>query len=308
MRARAIVAALGLAALACAAERDPLSVFTSDGAGEIVVDGVLIVGRPLPAIRVSRTLSPDEPYSAASAAVNDAILWVASPVDTIDYLVDPGRPGTYVPTSRPAVAPRTTYRFQATVGADVVRAVTTTPPAFPVPEWVLLDETTLAVSRTFTPFGGATPDSVAYADNLVAHGQGLLEARFVRPDVPAFQVGLFSLDLDSDFAVDPELLSDEDFAELDRVEASPPLFASDGTIRLPWLAIYFQGRYLLKVFAVDRNWYDLVRSTPSLGGGSGFGENAGDGSDRPIFNVEGGIGLFGSGAVDSIGLTVTVAP
>ena len=76
---------------------------------------------------------------------------------------------------------------------------------------------------------------------------------------------------------------------------------------MPWVAVYFQGRYQVKVFAVDTNWYDFIRSDPqSAGGGPGFGGNAGDSFERPIFHVDGGIGLFGSAAVDSIGFRVLV--
>ena len=82
------------------------------------------------------------------------------------------------------------------------------------------------------------------------------------------------------------------------------LSALDGRVRLPWFGIYFEGRHHYKVYAVDRNWYDLVRTTPQTGGGLGFGGNAGDGVEPPIFHVEGGIGLFGSASVDSVGFFI----
>ena len=80
-------------------------------------------------------------------------------------------------------------------------------------------------------------------------------------------------------------------------------------MRLPWFAIFFEGRYLIKVLALDTNTYDLVRSVPELAnGGPGFGGQAGDTFERPIFHLDGGIGLFGSAAVDSIGFTVLPRP
>ena len=51
-----------------------------------------------------------------------------------------------------------------------------------------------------------------------------------------------------------------------------------------------------------------LRTSPSFGGGFQFGGNAGDGFERPIFRVSGGIGLFGSAAMDSIGFTVLPLP
>ena len=109
--------------------------------------------------------------------------------------------------------------------------------------------------------------------------------------------------------IDPDFFEDEDFESLDRFTSSPPLEALDGEVRLPWFAIFFEGRYKVKVYAIDRNWFDLVRSSPDLsGGGPGFGGNAGDNFEAPIFHVEGGIGLFGSAAVDSIGFYIEPLP
>ena len=73
-------------------------------------------------------------------------------------------------------------------------------------------------------------------------------------------------------------------------------------MRLPWFAVYYDGRHLVKTYAVDRNWYDLVRTTPE--GGGLFGGNLGEGQDPPTFHVTGGIGLFGSASVDENGFRI----
>jgi hypothetical protein len=59
---------------------------------------------------------------------------------------------------------------------------------------------------------------------------------------------------------------------------------------------------------LDQNWYDLIRSTPEGGGGFGIGGEIGDNFERPIFNINGGIGLFGSASVDSVGFFVLPRP
>jgi hypothetical protein len=170
---------------------------------------------------------------------------------------------------------------------------------------VLLDATgqnVLQELRTFAELG----DSVyTAAENQLTYSSGLLEAKFPRGNVPAYQAGLYSLDPDSGFVIDPDFFEDEDFDDLERFTSSPAFEAPDGNMRLPWLAIYFTGRYKIKIHALDQNWFDLVRSTPEfMGGGPGFGGNAGDNFESPIFHVDGGIGLFGSAAVDSIGFFV----
>jgi len=183
-------------------------------------------------------------------------------------------------------------------------AVTITPPRFHVSDWVLLDETTLEVIGQLKTFDEAGNGVYTAPENQVVYQQGLLEARFDSTGGAAFQIGLFSLDPNSPLVIDADFLSDEDLADLDRQNSSPAITAPDSIIHLPWFAIFFSGRYKIRINDVHKNWYDLLRSSPELGGGIGFGSNAGDGLERPIFHVEGGIGLFGSAAVDSIGFNV----
>ena len=72
---------------------------------------------------------------------------------------------------------------------------------------------------------------------------------------------------------------------------------------MPWFAVAYGGRHLFKVYALDQNWYDYTRTNraenPGFAGGL-----AGDSFERPLFRIEGGIGLFGSASVDSVGFFV----
>jgi hypothetical protein len=294
---------LTLAALSCSTDRDRGDLFAPGEVGILVVDATLIVGKPFPLLSLSRTVAPGEVFSAAAALVTGAqgkIAWDDQEV----ALIESTQPGVYGAPA-PPVAPSTTYRLEIrTAEGETLRATTTTPAVFTVDEWLLIDDndTTLRRLSTFDEYG----DSLyARPENQLVYSQGILEARFPRRDEIAFQVGLFSLDPGSDFVIDPDFFSQEDFDDLDREVSSPPFDAIDGRIRLPWFAIYFEGRYLTRIYSLDRNWYDLVRSVPDLGsGGPGFGGNAGDDFERPLFHVEGGIGLFGSAAVDDIGFTI----
>jgi hypothetical protein len=101
-----------------------------------------------------------------------------------------------------------------------------------------------------------------------------------------------------------DFLDDDDYEDFNRNESSPAFLAPNGSIRLPWFAIAFAGRYTLRVFAVDQNWFDFIRTSPEFGGEGGFGGNAGDNFKFPQFNVDGGIGVFGSASVDSMGFVV----
>ncbi len=291
----------------CSTERSPDEFYSPTEVGSLVVQGLLFVDQPMPSVRLSRTVAPDVIFDPVAAAVSDAdVEIVRSDGVVFRYREDSIRRGTYVPLDASSpVEPETSYRLHVmTDEGEELSAVTITPPAFMVSEWVLLDETSLEVIgrfKTFAELGDAVYDA---PENQVIYQQGLLEARFQTTGDRVFQVGLFSLNPNSPIVIDADFLSDEDLADLQRQNSSPAFTAPDNAIRLPWFTIFFSGNYKIRIHSVDENWYDLNRSAPELGGGVGFGSNAGDGFERPIFHVEGGIGLFGSAASDSIGFNI----
>jgi hypothetical protein len=274
-----------------------------------VVDAVLVVDQPLPRLLLTRTQPPDRPYSIADAAIRDAEVFIVTDAgDTIPY--EPrAASGAYDPLPLPApiVEPGRSYHLTViTDRGERITASTTTPARLALQEWVLVAgqgnpaDRTL---RTFTELGGGVYDA---PENQLVYPQGILEGRLAGDEALGYQLALFSLDPGADFVIDPPFFDEDDFDSLERSVSSPVLEATDGAIRLPWFAVYFEGRYLFKIQALDRNAYDLVRSTPQ--GGFGVGGNAGDNFERPIYNVEGGIGLFGAVAVDSVGFRVLPAP
>jgi hypothetical protein len=310
MKIRALFTAWALLLAGCSTDRQPGELFGPSEEGLLVVDAILLVDRPTPTIRLSRAVSPDRPPGPAEGVIRASVSLHVGDRE-IPYTGLAAIPGDYVPHNYfHRVLPDTVYRLEVrTAEGETLRATTRTPSRFSVESWVLLDETDLTVRCELLPFDGGTNDSAVFDTNRLVYTDGLLEGRFLRPDVPAFQVGLFSLDEGSDYVIDPEFFEPEDFEQLERLNSSPALEGADGTVRLPWFAIFFEGRYMIKVHALDANWYDLIRSDSELsGGGPGFGGNAGDSFERPIFRVDGGIGLFGSAAVDSIGVRILPLP
>lgn len=306
-----LVAAL-LAGAGCSTDREPGELLAPGELGTVVVDATLLVGQPVSRVLLRQTLSPAEPYDRDAAAVSGADVRIVEAGGAEIPLAETS-PGRYESPSPPLVKPRTEYQLVVrTADGRTVTASTVTPDTFHVQDWVLLDETSLAVRRSLATYADfpSYPDSVYYVDsNQLVYQDGLLEARFARGAEIAFQVGLSSLDPGSPYVIDADFLSEEDLAELTRDSASPPLIAEQNSIRLPWFAIFFEGRYRIRVFSIDRNWFDLARSLPEFGGSNGgFGGNAGDNFERPIFHVEGGIGLFASGAVDEVGFTIHPKP
>ena len=294
---------------ACAAERQPGELFGSVEEGsELVVDGVLIVDQPLPELFVRRILPPGQTYSRDAAGVPDAQVRVFQGDQVFEYAPDPA-PGRYLPPPEaPLVQTTTEYRLEVDVGGKKVRARTTTPERVRVRQMVLLDEDTQEIMRTLKSFAEVGDEVYTAPENQLTHLEGLIEIHLEKAG-EAYQAALFALEEDAQ-------LLDDDFPEIyDRdpedllVNQSPPFAASDGIVRWPWFAVVYTGRSLIKVYAVDHNWFEFARSSPDFQEEQGgFGGLAGENFERPLFQVEGGIGLFVSASVDSVGFVILPRP
>ncbi|MDE2812976.1 MAG: DUF4249 family protein [Gemmatimonadota bacterium] len=294
---------------ACAAERQPGDLFGSVEEGsELVVDGILIVDQTLPELFVRRILPPGQTYSRDAAGVSDAQVLVFQGDQIFEYAPDPAAPGRYLPPlEAPLVQTTTEYRLEVDVEGKKVRARTTTPERMQVRQVVLLDEDTQEIMRTLKSFAEVGDEVYTAPENQLTHLEGLIEIHLEKAG-EAYQAALFALEEDAQ-------LLDEDFIEIYdrdredlRANQSPPFAASDGIVRWPWFAVVYTGRSLIKVYAVDHNWFEYARASPDQQEQGGFGGMAGDNFERPFFQVEGGIGLFGSASVDSVGFVVLPRP
>ena len=301
-----------IALAGCKAERSPSSLYGPDASGMLVVDAVLIVDRPLPALLITQTTPIASSGNAwntwaryKESAVTDAEVTIAQGERRFLYRADPNWPGRYVPPpNAPLVLPNTAYDLRVRSQGREASAQTTTPAPLAIREAVLLDAMTLEVIRELKRYedGGV----FSAPENRVPYQSGLLEMRFDPLPASGYQISIESLDQGSDYLVDSDLFDEGDF---DRYGGSPALEAQDGNLRMPWFIVGFAGRHVLRIYAVDQNWFDLIRSVPEFFQDNGDtaiqpGGLAGDNFERPLFRVEGGIGLFGSASVDSLGFVV----
>ncbi|MCC7140824.1 MAG: DUF4249 family protein [Candidatus Eisenbacteria bacterium] len=294
----------------CSTQRDDDELFAPDEVGVIVVDARLLVDREMSDVRLRLTQPPGRIYDEEEAALRGAVVTISSDTTITFREVAPGRYQPDFVLERQVILPNTRYDlYVAAPDGRVVTATTTTPDRFSVREWLRIDLDTGQVIDTLATSAESPPPEAVYQANRFVYQDGLIEARFERVNCAAYQVALKSLDEGSPLVIDADFLSDEEIAELTRDATSPPFDAREGSIRLPWFAVFFEGRHRFLTYAIDRNWYDLIRTTPEFGGtGGGFGGNAGDNFERPIFHVEGGIGLFGSGSMDEAGFYVLPKP
>ena len=301
---------LALPLLSCSApgplsaDRESAELFGPTEDNLIVVDAVLIVDAPLPPVVVRRTVAPGVPYAAATTALTEARVSIRSSDTAFEYRADLSTAGRYLPPDgAPLVEPSRAYELRVEAGDEPpVRATTQTPARIGIGELVLLDddlETELRRLRLFSEIGDAVYEA---EENQLEFTRGALKARLQEgDDAASYQFGATNLELFSPYLIDSDWIEDADL-ELERTETSPLLKVEDGEIFLPWAGVYYVGRYKVKLYAVDENWFDLVR-TDNVDSQRGSGE-AGQGFQRPLFHVENGIGLFASASADSFGFFV----
>jgi len=290
------------------AERKPDDLFAPSEGNTVVVEAILVVDAPLPPVQVRRTVAPGDPYSAAGAALADAQVAIHHGDAVFQYHPDPIAAGHYLPpTDAPSVEPGSLYELRVVTETDpVVRATTQTPPRMRIDEVILFDDVLDQETDEYREVGSLRlfsegGDVYQAPENQIEYTRVIMEARLEQDgQAAAYQFGATNLELNSPLLIDSDFFEEED---LERRETSPLLKSNDdGTIYVPWDGIYYTGRYKVKLYAVDQNWFDLVR-TDNVGSERESGE-AGQGFQRPLFHVENGIGLFASACVDSFGFFV----
>ena len=290
--------------LGCAADRDPDTLFGPPAEPALVVDALLIVGQPLPPLYLRRTSAPGVPYDLAALGVPDAQVVIRQGRQLLPYAADPDTAGKYQPLADPPlVQAQATYELEILVGGETLRASTTAPPQLHIGEALLLDARTLVEQSRLRLFVEAGAAVYSAPENQLRYQEGLLEVHFAPVQAAGYQVAIFSLDPESAFLVEADFLEENDQADFERQGNSPPIADTRGKVSLPWFAVAYGGRHLFKVYALDQNWFDYTRTNSAENPGFAGGL-AGDSFERPLFRIEGGIGLFGSASVDSVGFFV----
>ncbi len=291
---------------ACSADRQPGSLFGSaEEDSELVVDALLLVDQDLPPLFVRRSLAADIAYDRTATGVADARVRILQEDRVFEYAPDTEEPGRYLPPpDPPRVEPRTEYRLEVEVGGKRLWGRTTTPDRLRVRKAVLIDWETGEVLRTLKSFAEAGDGVFEAPENQLLYLEGVLEIHLEAAAAAGYQAGIFSLD-ESPEKVNEDLDEFYDDDEDPSRNESPPLAVTEGIVRWPWFAVYYAGRSIVKVYALDQNWFDYARTNADQQEqGGGAGGLAGDNFERPLFSVEGGMGLFGSASADSVGFVV----
>ena len=271
-RLHSIIAALLFAALLIAIAINGCSEpsYPSEYSNQVVVQGYLMAYQPIDSIVVRRTGRIDEYITSAGLAIKGATVIVSGNgiADTLKEMA--GFPGYYtsVRTPRNIIQAKATYSLYVRVpDGRTVTAQTTVPDTFHIID----------------------------------------KDRF--PRVIHYRNGLYSIDWTSSNTYS-DYITSVTSVDLSVQNPIPSNFGDNETkpnrtsygfnyiekthAEIPWFTFNYYGETALSVIAVDENYYSFIRQLE--GGGTDIKEIK--------YNVNGGLGVFGSGALDSLHVTL----
>jgi hypothetical protein len=298
---------LAIAVLAAGCDTSGSSVFEE----QVVVESYQTAGTPLAPVRLTRSAAVGTAFAYDSLAVRGAEVVVerlapdGSIVASYRYVEDPDSAGVYrapVPPSgvMPRVAPLATYRLDVrlpeAVGGGRLRASTVVPDTFRV----VSASRRSAVYREGPPFALRVSES-RYPTRDQAYYILAVEARDVREG----NLTPLAAEVFAQASEDELTLDDLRIVSTPAINAAGYTTNPDGTLTLsvPWAQVIFYGRNTVQVSALDDNLYDFVRSLNAQQNGIDPGT-----IPNVIETVDGGIGVFGSLAVQRVDLLVERPP
>lgn len=262
-----------------------------------VVESYMLANNLLPEVRLSTTAPADEFYEFEDHAINFANVEIrlleAGPGSEIEesFTFFNSGPGLFLPNQNHLVKPRRTYELHISFldSDDVITAYTTVPDTFRIMPgtadsvvYQSQDQLELTLTKSFYPgrqniyvFNALAKEPEA--ENLTP----LYADLFIDSDEPEEDLVLLSNNSSG-------IINEANFQE-----------NADGTITLsyPWIGIAFYGENRIVANTIDDNVYDFVRSQQVQLGGSTLSPGE---IQNVIYHVEGGIGVFGSLATDTV--------
>jgi hypothetical protein len=263
-----------------------------------VVESYLVADRQLPNLRLSTTSSINQSYSFEDVAVGGAdvsIRLLQNDGITIDRMFpySSDSTGIYYSLEHHKVLPRRTYQLHVSLnnGADIITASTIIPETFEVLSEVLdtlVYQSTEQLEITISETSSFDDQSVFIFNTLAQQPlpENLTPVYF---DFYSQEDGSEAKELLTEFSKTSSGLLNEANFSVD----------TDGsvTIRYPWIAVAFYGDNKLVASTVDDNIYDFIRSSSVQLGGSTLSPGE---IQNVITRINGGIGIFGSMASDTI--------
>jgi len=266
--------------------------FNDDYQEYYVVESYLVANRELPQVRLSTTTPITQVYSFESVAVagaNVRVMLLSENGSTIEdvFTYQSDSAGIYLPSDPHRVLPTRTYQLQIDIPESnhEISATAVVPDTFRVVSEVL---DTLVYQSTEQLEITVSESSYPGRQNVF-----IFNTISQRPSVGNLTPLYLDFYDDDD---DLEEFSNTSSGLLN--EANFDVNTDESiTIRYPWIAVAFYGPNKLVATTVDDNVFDLVRSESVQLGGSTLSPGE---IQNVIYHVEGGIGIFGALAADTI--------
>jgi hypothetical protein len=233
---------------------------------ELVVFGFLITGQTIDSITVQRTARIDEFYTPEAVAISNAHVVVSGNgiFDTLHH--DPATPGRYYSVNtKNRIEPAKTYTLTIVApGFPTITGSTTVPDFIRITNRANIPRQLTYLSESLRLEWNANNH---YADYLFS--------------VTSLDSPVIKIDRNNPHADTTKLPEKTTFQF--------GLYEMDHTV-VPWFAFNYYGENSIAISAIDSNYYDFIRRVVVQG------------TDiRDIqFNLQGGIGVFGSAAIDTI--------
>lgn len=258
-----------------------------------VVESYLIADGNLQQVRLSTTSPIEDTYQFEDNTVSGATVEIQrlNPDSSIaeQYAYQEQRPGIYIPVNNTTVRAAQLYRLHVTTSnGDVISAITYVPGNFETInelEPAYIYQSAQQVELTTTPSSYITDRQTYFIFTI-----NTLDPN--RNNLTPFYADQVE---DDDTEVEEFYVNSSGIINEGNFDQNP-----DGTItlNLPWLAVAFYGSNRIIVNAIDDNLYDFLRSHDTQSGGTTLSP----GEIQNIrYNVNGGIGIFGSMASDTNG-------
>jgi len=249
---------------------------------QLVVSAYLRVGEPIDSVSISRTFTLESRYTEEEAGVSEARVSIR--VDDKEYTLREydDRNGFYhLPDKTVRVRPGATYELLIDYQEHHLAGVTTAPSPVNI----------TSVNADTLPF--MDPDRFAMNWDKADGADGYLVTTQATPWPEKPYAGRLA-----DYGV--EGIVDFQLAQFggDTLQAFSPIsqYGVDGleqTIEFPWHMFSWYGKYTVKVYAITSEYLDLLTTQNQTGA-----------FEDPVYNIEGGLGIFTALSMDSVTVVV----
>ncbi len=247
----------------------------------LIVNAYMTVGQAIDSVRVSRSLPLNQSYTQTAAAVSTDSIFITVDGHRFQMIEYDFHPGIYyLPADSHIVTPGSSYRLDVNADGQNLHASTQAPGQVEI--------THLNTDTTYYPIPDPSLSENFYLEWTPTDWTAAYEISVIAQ--PPYEL--------IDWGIDQMIehrLEETGYDTLRAFEpvSDFPVSENESSVDISWFAFCYYGDYTIKVYAIDENLWDLVASSGVYGPQSSQFE-------QPVYNIDGGLGIFAAVSVDSI--------